>query len=170
MMAEPVELAAVLAVAVLGAAAARWLRAPMWPFTGAVVAVAIAAALLPLRVVLPGWWPLLAQILVGTAVGGRLGRSILADFRSVLVPGVAVVVTVIPLGVVLGLMVHAWTGLPALDTVFGLVPGGVGEMVAATAGLGGNSALVAGMHLVRLLAVVWTVHAMVAYVRRRRRT
>ena len=162
-------LVVVLAVAVTGACVARLLRAPMWPFTGAVVAVALAGAVVPLDVTVPLWWSLLAQILVGTAVGARLGRDILADFRSVLAPGTVVVVTIVPLGVALGWALHRWTGLPGLDTVFGLVPGGVGEMVAATAALGGNSALVAGMHLARLLVVVWTVHLMVAFVRRRRR-
>lgn len=141
----------------------------MWPFTGAVLAVAGAAALSGRSVDLPSWWALLAQVLVGTAVGGRIGRGVVTEFRAVLVPGVAVVLTVVPLGVALGLFVHTATGLPVLDTVFGLVPGGVGEMVAATAGLGGNSALVAGMHLVRLLVVVWAVHLVVALLQRRQR-
>jgi hypothetical protein len=158
-----------LVVAAAGAAVARWLGVPMWPFTGAVVAVALFHVLGETVVALPGSWSLLAQILVGTAVGARLGRGILAEFRSVLVPGALVVVTLIPLGVGLGLVVHEWTGLPVLDTVFGLVPGGVGEMVAATAGLGGNSALVAGMHLVRLLIIVWTVNVLVAAIRRNQR-
>lgn len=155
------------AAAAAGAIIARWLRVPMWPFTGAVLAVALFQAASETQVSLPGWWSLAAQILVGTAVGGRLGRGIVTEFRSVLVPGLLVVVTIIPVGVGLGLLVHAWTGLPVLDTVFGLVPGGVGEMVAATASLHGNSALVAGMHLARLLVVVWTVHLLVPAVRRR---
>jgi uncharacterized protein len=162
-------LVALLAAAAAGAALAKWLRVPMWPFTGAVVAVALFHVLSDTTVALPGWWSLVAQILVGTAVGARLGRGILAEFRSVLVPGALVVVTLIPLGVGLGLLVHEQTGLPVLDTVFGLVPGGVGEMVAASAGLGGNSALVAGMHLVRLLIIVWTVNVLVAAIRRNQR-
>lgn len=155
-----------LAAGVAGAALARLLRLPMWPFTGAVLAVALLQQLHHVELGLPGWWSLVAQILVGTAVGGRLGREVLLEFRSVLAPGVVVVLTVIPAGVGLGILVHYWTGLPALDTVFGLVPGGVGEMVAATASLNGNSALVAGMHLARLLVVVWTAHVAVRWLRR----
>lgn len=156
-----------LGAGVGGALAAKVLRLPMWPFTGAVLAVAVLQQLHHVDLVLPSWWSLVAQILVGTAVGGRLGREVILEFRSVLTPGVVVVLTVIPAGVGLGVLVHYWTGLPALDTVFGLVPGGVGEMVAATASLNGNSALVAGMHLARLLVVVWTAHIAVRLLRKR---
>ena len=48
-----------------------------------------------------------------------------------------------------------------------MVPGGVGEMVSAVASLGGDSALVAGMHLVRLLVVVTVMGALVRWFRRR---
>lgn len=150
-----------------GALLAKLLRLPMWPFTGAVLAVAALQLAHPVASALPSWWGLVAQVLIGTAVGARLRRGVLSEFRSVLAPGVLVVATVIPVGIGLGLGVHYWTGAPALDTVFGLVPGGVGEMVAAAASLHGNSALVAGMHLARLLVVVWTAHFAIRLVQRR---
>jgi uncharacterized protein len=55
-------------------------------------------------------------------------------------------------GVVGGLLL-TWMQLPA-GTLLGSVPGGVGEMVAVAAGLHADSALVAAMHLVRLVVVL----------------
>ena len=48
-----------------------------------------------------------------------------------------------------------------------MVPGGVGEMVAAVASIDGDSALVAGMHLVRIVIVVTVIDVAVRWLRRR---
>ena len=58
-------------------------------------------------------------------------------------------------------------GLGLVESVFGMVPGGVGEMVAAVASIDGDSALVAGMHLVRLVVVVSVMGSLVRWFRRR---
>jgi membrane AbrB-like protein len=166
-MGDVAELAVLGAAAAAGAVGGRWLRLPMWPFTGPLLVVGVCHGVLGLGAELPGWWALTAQVLVGTAVGGRLGRGLVAELRPVAGPLILVVVTLVPLGVALGLLIHVWSGVPVADAVFGMVPGGVGEMVAATTSLDGNSALVAGMHLVRLLVVVWTVHLLVRLLRRR---
>jgi uncharacterized protein len=67
----------------------------------------------------------------------------------------------------LGVVLWASNGLGIVEAVFGMVPGGVGEMVAAVASIEGDSALVAGMHLVRLLVVVTVMGALVRWFRRR---
>jgi uncharacterized membrane protein AbrB (regulator of aidB expression) len=54
-----------------------------------------------------------------------------------------------------------------VEAVFGMVPGGVGEMVAAVASMGGDSALVAGIHLVRLLVVVSVMGQLARWFQRR---
>ena len=79
---------------------------------------------------------------------------------------VAVVATVAA-GIGLGLALWSTTGLGLMEAVFGMVPGGVGEMVAAVASLGGDSALVAGIHLVRLLVVVSVIGWLVRWFQRR---
>ena len=72
-------------------------------------------------------------------------------------------------GIGLGLALWSSNGMGLTEAVFGMVPGGVGEMVSAVASLGGDSALVAGMHLVRLLIVVSVIGLLVRWFQRRDR-
>lgn len=157
--------AAVLIVGGLGALVAKGLRVPMWAFSGTLVAVALSHQLIKLDVSAPPLWSLIAQVLVGTAVGSRVDRSTVRRFRSTLPGGLIVVSLVVPAGIALGFMIHWQAGVPALDSVLGMVPGGVPEMVAAATSLQGNSALVAAMHVVRLLVVVWLTAWLVRRVR-----
>lgn len=150
----------------IGAAAGRLLRLPMWALTGAILGSAAFQLTVGGGGGLPWWWTFVAQVAVGSAVGSRLGPSVLQDFRAILVPGVTAVLVIIPAGIGVGLAIWATGRAGLVESVFGMVPGGVGEMVAAVAGLGGDSALVAGMHFVRLLVVLTALHFAVRWLRR----
>jgi membrane AbrB-like protein len=115
----------------------------------------------------PAWAVFAAQVLVGSTVGARIGPTVLKEFRLIVVPGVVAVVATVVAGMGLGLAVWWIMSIGLVEAVFGMVPGGVGEMVAAVASLGGDSALVAGMHIIRLLVVVTVMGALVGWFRRR---
>lgn len=166
-MSLPILLGLFLSGAV-GAAAGRLLRLPMWALTGAILGSAVFQVTVGVGG-LPGWWTFVAQVAVGSAVGSRLGPSILQDFRAILVPGATAVLVIIPAGLAAGLAIWSTGRAGLVESVFGMVPGGVGEMVAAVAGLGGDSALVAGMHFVRLLVMLTTLHVAVRWLRRHRK-
>lgn len=61
------------------------------------------------------------------------------------------------MGLLGGLLVAATATVDTATAVLGLVPGGAGEMVAAAAVLGADSAVVALMATVRLVLVLATV-------------
>lgn len=165
---SPALLAALVAGGSAGAAAGRLLRLPAWPLTGALLgSAAVHLAVGGGAAALPPWCVFIAQVLVGSVVGAGLGPSVLRDFRRILVPGLVTVLITIAMGVGLGLAIWSTDQVGIVESVFGMVPGGVGEMVAAVASLDGNSALVAGMHVVRLLIVLTLVHAAVRWFRRR---
>jgi membrane AbrB-like protein len=160
-------LLALLAGGSAGAALGRLLRLPMWPLTGALVGAAAVHLAVGGPAALPPWCVFVAQVLVGSAVGARLGPTVLSEFRTVMVPGTVAVLVTVTVGVGLGLALWSTNGLGLVEAVFGMVPGGVGEMVAAVASLEGDSALVAGMHLVRLFLVVTVMGALVRWFRKR---
>jgi uncharacterized protein len=160
-------LVALLAGGFAGAALGRLVRLPMWPLTGALVGAAVVHIAMGGGVVLPAWCVFVAQVLVGSTVGARLGPTVLSEFRSVMVPGLVTVLVTVTVGVGLGVVLWASNGLGIVEAVFGMVPGGVGEMIAAVASIDGDSALVAGMHLVRLLVVVTVMGSLVRWFRRR---
>jgi uncharacterized protein len=160
-------LAALFAGGAAGAALGRLVRLPLWPLTGALLGAGAVQLAVGNGAPFPAWAVFVAQVLVGSTVGARLGPTVLQEFRLVVVPGVVAVVATVVAGIGLGLAV--WWIMPVglVEAVFGMVPGGVGEMVAAVASLGGDSALVAGMHIIRLLVVVTVMGALVGWFRRR---
>ena len=150
-----------------GAALARLARLPMWPLTGALVGSSAVHVAFGGGGTLPSWLVFGAQVLVGSTLGARLGPTVLREFRAVMAPGMVAVLATVAAGIGLGLALWANNGLGLVEAVFGMVPGGVGEMVAAVASLGGDSALVAGIHLVRLLVVVSVIGWLVKWFQRR---
>lgn len=156
-----------LAGGTAGALAGRALRVPMWPLTGALLGAGAVHLAIGNDAVLPAWSVFVAQVLVGSAVGARLGPTVLNEFREVVTPGLLVVVVTVAAGVALGLTLWSSHQVGLVEAVFGMVPGGVGEMVAAVASIDGDSALVAGMHLVRIVIVVTVIDVAVRWLRRR---
>lgn len=148
------ELTVLVALGAAGAGVGRLLRLPMWPLTGSILGAATAHLLGFAAMATPVWLSVSGQLLVGCAVGSSIGRDLFTAVRSVTTTGAVVVFAILGLGSAIG-TTFALTGLldPA-PALLGSIPGGVGEMVAAAAGLGADSALVAGMHLVRLLLVL----------------
>jgi membrane AbrB-like protein len=138
----------------------------MWPVTGSILGAATAPLLGFGGVAPPGWWSAVGQILVGSGVGSMVGRNFFASLRRVIGPGAVVVLPIIAVGAGAGVL-FALSGLLApTPALLGSIPGGVGEMVAAAAGLGGDSGLVAGMHLIRLVLVLLSLPWLLRWARR----
>ena len=156
-----------LGLASAGAGLGRLLRLPMWPVTGSILGAATAHFLGPSGVVPPQWWSVTGQLLVGAGVGSMVGRDFFASVRRVSGPGSLVVVLIVLVGAGAGAALAASGALPPVPAMLGSIPGGVGEMVAATAGLGGDSGLVAGMHLIRLVVVLSALPLLLRWARRR---
>ncbi|NYD40473.1 AbrB family transcriptional regulator [Nocardioides panaciterrulae] len=140
---------------VLSAGAGAWLgrrlRLPMWPLTGAILGGLVLTLLWPDPIDVPGGWRIAAQVLVGTAVGAAIQKGVLREFLSVVVPGALAVVTILGIGVATGLLIAGTGKLDHVSAVLGMVPGGVGEMVASATALHADVPLVAGMHVARLV-------------------
>ncbi|MGH3356735.1 MAG: AbrB family transcriptional regulator [Nocardioidaceae bacterium] len=156
-------MALLLAGGVLGAGTGRLLRLPMWPMTGALLGAAVVHNLAGGATNVPAGWSILAQVLVGAAVGATITPGVVAQFRAVLLPGLLAVVSMIGVGIVCGLGIAATGQVDSVAAVFGMVPGGVGEMVAAATALNGDSALVAGMHVTRLVLVLGTLPLVIGW-------
>lgn len=140
--------------AVAGAGAARALRVPMWSVTGSIAGAGTTQVWLDGSAVLPSWCGVAGQVLVGISLGSAVDPAVLRQFRAVAVPGSLTVVTLVAVGLAGGTAIAATGRLPVSEAVLGTVPGGVGEMVAAATALRVDSAVVAGMHVLRLLMVL----------------
>jgi len=146
-----------LAGGVVGAVIAGLLKMPLWAITGAILGSAVTSLFLPWGATMPSWVSFTAQVLVGTAVGASVQPGFGRQLAKVALPAALAVggLLVITLS---GSAVIAFLGLTEPTEAFlGLLPAGLGEMVAAAASVGADSALVAGMHVVRILLVLWTL-------------
>ena len=159
--------AALLAGGAAGAVLGRLARLPLWPLTGALLGAGAVQLVVGNGGPFPPWAVFVAQVLVGSTVGARLGPTVLREFRAVMVPGVVAVLVTVVAGIGLGVGLWWSRTVGLVESVFGMVPGGVGEMVSAVASLDGDSALVAGMHLIRLLIVVTVMGSLASWFRRR---
>lgn len=151
------ELLILLACGVAGAALAALIKLPMWPITGAILGSATANLVLAADTSMPFELSFVAQALVGTAVGASVQAGFIKQIGRLIVPAVVVVLSLLVVAISTAVLL-AYLGLidPG-ESVLGMIPGGVGEMVAASSALGADSALVAGVHLIRLLLIVWTL-------------
>ncbi len=137
-----------------GAALARPLRLPFWPLIGSIAGAAAVRLASGGDIAVPAGWQTAAQVLVGTVVGLAVAPGVLRDFRAVLLPGLLAVVALLGFGVGWGLVIGDSGEVDVVAAVFGMVPGGVGEMMAAATAVQADTAVVAAMHLVRLIVVL----------------
>lgn len=157
--------ALLLLSAVAGAVAARALRVPMWAVTGS-IAGAGATQLWLGGPGLPSWCGVAGQVLVGISLGSAIDPAVLRQFRVLLGPGCLAVATLIAAGLAGGAAIAASGRLGVPEAVLGTVPGGVGEMVAAATALRVDSAVVAGMHVTRLVVVLLTLPLLIRWASR----
>ena len=145
---------AVLAAALAGAAVARFVRLPLFPLSGGVLGVGALELSGLVDVAVAQGWRTAAQVLIGTAIGSRVGPTLARDLRAVLLPGALAVCVMLACAGGLGALLIASYGLDPVISCFGMVPGGIGEMVAAADLAGRQGAAVAAVHVLRLLVLV----------------
>jgi len=146
-----------------GAGVGRLLRLPMWPITGALLGSALANVLQGDAVTMPAPLSFVAQVLVGTAVGASVLPGFFAMLGRLIVPAAIVALALVATGVSCGLVLSSLGLMGRPESLLGMVPGGVGEMVAASSVVGADSALVAGIHVVRLLVTLWILPLLVRW-------
>lgn len=151
------ELLIVLAAGVFGAIVAKLIRLPMWSITGSLLGSAAAHIAMAISVDFPYSIAFTAQVLIGTAIGASILPGFLAKVGRLIFPASVIVAALVGVGLSSALVLSHLDLIAAPEAFIGMVPGGVGEMVAAAAALERNSALVAGIHIVRLLITLWTL-------------
>lgn len=147
-------LIAVLAGSFGAAMVFRWARIPLWPLIGGLVGAGAVNLGFGLGAHVPPGFGLIGQLLIGTAIGATIGPEVFRQFRRILAPGVLAVTVVLGAGLLFGWLFAVWELMGPAEAMLSLLPGGVGEMVAAAIALDLDGALVAGVHVVRILTVL----------------
>lgn len=104
-----------------------------------------------------------AMLLIGTAVGAQMSRQSLQRLRQIALPAAVVIVMLIAVGLLLGWGLSRVTPLDLATALLSNVPGGASTMPAVAYDLGGDTRLVAALHLTRQLVVFILVPSVFGY-------
>jgi len=130
---------------------------PAGGMVGAMVSVAAVNVfvypmpLLPLQLRLGG------QILIGVALGLQVTREAIDHLKEMVVPAALMTVALILAGLLIGYLLHLFTGWDLVSSVTSASPGGMTEMSLLCDALGGDTPRTAVMQLVRMVSVVTVV-------------
>jgi uncharacterized protein len=103
-----------------------------------------------------------ARILTGTTIGSLATATLLSSVGAFLPWVLGATLLIIGFGLACGLLFARWTGIDRSTALLAYAPGGFAEMSAIAQDLGGRTELVVGIHLVRKIATLLTVVAIIA--------
>jgi len=148
-----------LACGLVGGGLALWGGMPSGGLIGSLLAAGganlLGAGLGPLD----GAFRSAAMLLIGTAVGAQMSRESLQLLRQVALPVTVFIVVIVSVGLLLGWCLSQVTPLDLPTALLSSVPGGASTMTAVAHDLGGDTRLVAALHLMRQLVVFILVPA-----------
>lgn len=141
-----------------GALALQRLRVPAAVLIGTVAGIFVGKLVLgfPALPPVPGLNGVL-QMAVGIFVGARMTRTALSTGLRSLLPASLLAVVLLLAGVLSALLVSRITGVETRTALFAAAPGGITEMSTVGAAFGADGAIIAAVHLVRLLLAILAV-------------
>lgn len=147
--------------AVAGGTCLLLLHVPGGMLVGAIVAVAVLS-LVGAPVFRDPRAKTVAQVIVGTGIGATLTPDSFSLLRALALPILASIAALLLVGLVSGLVIARTTGLDLATSLTATAPGGMIEMVLVSDAVGGASSIVAGIHVLRILAVLGALPILLA--------
>lgn len=149
-------------VGVLGGLLGHLLQLPAGALIGSLTAVAAWNLRTDGRAQVPVWLRTPSRVLVGATIGSLATPLLLRSLGASVGWAVVSTVAVVGLGLLLGVLLAATTGMDRRTALLASCPGGISEMVAMADESGADAELVLGIQLVRKLVVIIGVCAVVA--------
>jgi uncharacterized protein len=151
-----------LLAGVLGGLAGHLLQLPAGALLGSLVAVAAWNVASDGRAAVPRWLRTPSRVLVGATIGSLATPVLLRSLGASVGWAVLCTTGVVVLGLLLGLLLAATSGLDRRTALLASCPGGISEMVALADESGADVEVVLGVQLVRKVVVLLGVCAVVA--------
>lgn len=103
---------------------------------------------------LPMNFKLIAQVIIGCAVGLNFTKDSVLGLKDIIIPSIILVIGLTTLSIVLGCIIHKFTGLDLQTALFSSAPGGLADMTIMSEAFGAQTHIVALLHLIRLTTVL----------------
>jgi len=142
-----------LSIASVGAFIGFKLKIPAGAMIGAMFAVGIAN-IFGFEGELPKNLKLVAQMAIGAILGLSITKSTIIGLKEVILPAFLLVGAMLVFGLVIGFFLTRFTNMDAITAFFSSSPGGLTEMTIIGADMGGDSAKIVTMQLLRLIGTV----------------
>ena len=149
-----VPFALVIALAVAGWAIAERFKVPAAGFLGPLLLVGAGAILGLPQPVYPDWSVMIFQVIFGAFLGCQADRDSVARVRALGRPVVLATFWTILSAFAIALLLAGLTQLDMTSSFLSAVPGGVAEMSAMSISMGANTAIVAAMQSLRVIATM----------------
>ena len=150
-----------LLLGLAGALLGERLRLPGGAFTGALLLAALARLAGAPLAEPPEWLQVAARAVLGLAIGAALTPATMRTIAASALPIAIVVLAITLLGILVARAIHRLTRMPMATALCAATPGVLSAMVALARDLDADARLVASMHLVRLLSILFVVPALV---------
>jgi len=142
-----------LLVAALGAFVFLKLKVPAGAFLGSMVFVALFNVLAGAAFFPEAGRPLV-RVFAGALIGARMKREDVIQMKDIIVPSILIVLGMLALNLALGYGIFRLTGLELTTALLGSAPGGVQDMALIAQDMDADTAQVAVLHTIRILAIL----------------
>ncbi|RYL87554.1 AbrB family transcriptional regulator [Sporolactobacillus sp. THM19-2] len=103
------------------------------------------------------WWHpdliILAQVLIGSAVGCRLSRKMFAGLGRITLIGLIGSIALTGAMILFALIVSHFTGVPGITSILAFAPGGIAEMAATSVVVHADATFVVSCQVLRVLTI-----------------
>lgn len=103
------------------------------------------------------WWHqdliILAQVLIGAAVGSRLSREMFVGLGQITLIGLIGSIALTSCMIIFALIVSHFTGVAKITSILAFAPGGIAEMAATSVVLHADAAFVVSCQVLRVLTI-----------------
>jgi uncharacterized protein len=150
-----------LAVGLVGVWAGRTFPIPGGAFTGVMLLVGGVNLWLGSLRDAPKWAQTAARSILGLSIGASVTNETVQAIARALVPVVVMIVAVTLVGIAAAWAISRYTRMRLPTALCGAAPGALPAMVTLSEDLGGESPVVATMHLIRLISILLIVPTLV---------
>ena len=154
-----------LLVGALGGIIGVKLKLPAGALFGAMAATAIYN-LLSGKGYIPPQADTILQIVIGAAIGLNFNMETIKGLGSIFLSAVIMVAGLLIFSVILGWLIHRFTGIDLITAIFSASPGGLSNIVLISNAYGAQAHIVALLHTLRLISVVVFMPVIVKFISR----
>ncbi len=141
------------------------LKLPAGALFGAMVTTAVYN-LMTSRGYVPPQANTMLQIIIGATIGLNFTMETLKGLGSIFFSAVVMVAGLLAFSLILGWLIHKFTGMDLITALFSASPGGLANIVLISDAYGAEAHVVALLHTLRLVSVVVFMPAIVKFISR----